>query len=202
MNTRRRGCLKAASLALPRLPRTVWSSLAAVVCSCSCLTVEAWSQEQSASPLPVAVGSRIRIQAPTVVPGRIEGTVIQLDGKSLLVGANGRTSVSVPRQAITQLEVSTGRHGHALLGMGIGAAIGAGAGAALGSTGCVPAVGCGQSYSGGAAAVGAVAGAAWGAGIGALIKTDRWSGVPLERAQISLGPIRGGGFRVSLAMGF
>jgi hypothetical protein len=184
MNTWRRGCLKAA-----------------VVCSFFILCAEAGSQEQLASPFPLTVGSRIRLLAPTVVTGRIEGMVIQLDGRSMLVGANGRTPVSVPHQAITRLEVSTGRRGHALLGLGIGAAVGAGLGAALGSTGCVPAVGCGQSYSGGAAAVGAVGGAAWGAGIGALIRTDRWSAVPLERLRLSLGPIRGG-LRISLAVDF
>jgi hypothetical protein len=148
------------------------------------------------------VGSRIRLQAPTVVTERIEGTVIRVDAESLLVGGNDRAPVSVPRQAITRLEVSTGRHGHALLGMGIGAAIGAGLGAAWGSTGCLPAVGCGKSYSGAAALGGALGGGLWGAGIGALIKTDHWSAVPLAPVRVSLGLPRRGGFRLSLSVAF
>src|SRR5512146_1142520 len=130
MNAECWGCLGTAVQFLRRFVRTVCPAVVVAACTLFVLSAEAWSQEQPASPLPVTVGSRIRLQAPTVVTGRIEGMVVHLDGKSLLVGGNERTPVSVPRQAITQLEISTGRHGHALLGMGIGAAIGAGLGAA------------------------------------------------------------------------
>jgi hypothetical protein len=202
MNAKRWGCLESAELSLRCLLRTLCPSVVVVACSLLALSAEARSHEQPASLLPVSVGSRVRLQAPMVVLGRIEGTVIKLDGKSLLVAGSERTPVSVPRQAITQLEVSHGRHGHALLGMGMGAAIGAVLGAAVGSTGCVPAVGCGDSYSGGAAALGALGGGLWGAGIGALIRTERWSAVPLGQVGVSLGPPRRGGFRLSVSLAF
>ena len=41
-----------------------------------------------------------------------------------------------------------------------------------------------------------------GAGIGALIKSDRWSPVPLENVRISLAPTRGHGLGLSLSLRF
>ena len=41
-----------------------------------------------------------------------------------------------------------------------------------------------------------------GVGIGALIKTDRWSSVPLERVQFGLAPTRGKGLGLALSMTF
>jgi hypothetical protein len=159
----------------------------------------AFPQEESRASPSITVGSRIRLLAPAVVTGRIEGMVIQLDGKSLLVGGEDRTPVSVSREAITQLEVSTGRHRQTLKGMCIGAGIGALLGFA---TGCVPMVGCDERNRGGAALIYALPGALYGAGIGALIKRDRWSAVPLDRLRVTLVPTRGRGLGLSLSMSF
>lgn len=185
--------------ALTRLPWTISSSLAAVAYLSFIFAADVWSQEQQASPLPVIVGSRIRLLAPTVVTGRIEGVLIHLDEQALLVGGADRPPTSVPRQAIERLEVKTGRRGHKLMGM----LIGAGAGALLGiANPCVAMVGCDPRNTGGAALIDGLAGAGWGAGIGALIRTDRWSTVPPESVRVRLGPARGGGVRLSMSVGF
>jgi len=154
------------------------------------------SQEEPSISSPITAGNRIRLVAPAAVTGRIEGTVIQLDGKSLLVGGNGRRPISVPREAITQLEVSTGRRRQTLKGLWLGAGIGAlWMGAACGlyadcDDGASPILG------------GAASGALLGAGIGALIKRDRWSTVPLDRVRIAIVPTPRRGVRLFLAVGF
>ncbi len=132
---------------------------------------------------------------------------MEMDDKSLLVSADDRIPVRVSRQAITRLEVSTGRHRLALKGMIIGAGIGA---ALIGpvyhsdakSSNCDNAlVPCTTSLAG-AEAVGIFVGAIYGAGIGALIKSDRWSAVPLEHVRVSLGPTRGRGVVLSASVVF
>jgi hypothetical protein len=42
----------------------------------------------------------------------------------------------------------------------------------------------------------------YGAGIGALIKRDRWREVPLERVRVSLAKTRGRGVALSLSVPF
>jgi hypothetical protein len=42
---------------------------------------------------------------------------------------------------------------------------------------------------------------ATGAGVGALVKTERWERVPLREASIQLSPVRGG-LQVRVALGF
>jgi hypothetical protein len=123
--------------------------------------------------------------------------VIQTDEQSVLVGINGRVPLSVPRQAITQLEVSTGRERQAFHGM----LIGAGIGALVGATGCLPAVGCGHPSA--EDVLGSAAGGAlYGAAIGALVKRDHWSAVPLDQVRVSIGPTRARGVRLSLSVAF
>jgi len=157
------------------------------------------SQEGPTMFSPITVGSRIRLLAPTAVTGRIEGMVVQLNGSSLLVAGNDRTPVSVSRQAITQLEVSTGRHRQTLKGMCIGAGLGALFGVA---NPCIAMVGCDERNRGEAALIYGLSGAAWGAGIGALIKRDRWSAVPLDQLRLTLVPTPGRGVSGSVSLSF
>jgi len=175
-------------------------SLGAAVLLVSMLAVaaEAGPDETQSSTSSILVGTRIRFHAPSVVNGRVEGIVIEKDSESLLVGINDRVPLRVSRQAITQLDVSMGRHRPVLKGALIGAAIGMTCSAiTLGSDS--------SSTSGDIAAgigLGAVGGAVWGAGIGALFKTDSWSSVPLERIQVGLGPTRGRGVALKVSVGF
>lgn len=165
---------------------------AAVLASMLFVQGEAWSEEQVKAVSPIALGGRVRLRAPTAVQGRIKGTVMEMDEKSLLVSADDRTPVRVPRQAITQLEVSTGRHSKALKGMLIGAAIGG-----------VVGVYCDLDCNAAAVhAAGAVSGAVGGLLVGALFHGDRWSSVPLESVRVSVAPARGRGLALSLSLGW
>jgi hypothetical protein len=74
---------------------------------------------------PIAVGSKVRLLAPATIQGPIEGTVMEMDEESLLISTKDHRPLRVSWQAITQADVSTGRRGHALKGMLIGAPIGA-----------------------------------------------------------------------------
>ena len=88
------------------------------------LPAEGRAQERSSWSSAIAVGSRIRLSPPTLVEGRIEGIVIEMDEEGLLLGINDRVPLRVARQAITQMDVSTGQHSQALKGALVGAGIG------------------------------------------------------------------------------
>ncbi len=178
----------------------VGSLLLAAVLTLLLLPDEARSQDQVAPTIRPTVGSTVRLWAPTVADGRIEGKVVRADERSLWVGGGGEP-LSVPRHAITRFEISTGRHSHVWTGLGIGAAAG---GLLGGASGCFPMVGCGGDAGQhlGAAAVGAVAGAGWGALIGACVHGERWRTVPLEQVHLALAPARGGGLGLTVAYSF
>jgi len=99
----------------------------------------------------------------------------------------------------TQLEVSTGRHRNAGKGLLIGAASGTALFALIppcaGSEAEQPCPTKAQMVG-----IGAVGGAAWGALIGALIKSDRWTSAPLAPTRLSLAPTRGRGVKASLTV--
>ena len=183
-----------------RAPRITRACFAAVVGSMLLLPAEAWSQGLPEAA-PVTVGSRVRILAPTAFKGRVEGLIIEMDDKSLLLGINDRVPLRISRQAITELDVSMGQHRHALKGaiIGVGVALAMSGFIALATRSDQG----GNSQSGGAYfGLTLASGAIWGAGIGALSKGDRWSTVPLEKVRVSLGPTRGHGFKLSVSLGF
>jgi hypothetical protein len=95
--------------------------------------------------LSLTPGTRIRIQAPEVFPGKVVGTVNALSADSLTIQVPGRSEpVSVLRDKIARLEVSDGPRSR-----GVDAAIGAGIGAGIGAVGgAVADSGKGQSNCG------------------------------------------------------
>jgi hypothetical protein len=153
--------------------------------------------QESSDGSPVLVGSKVRISTPTVVGGRFEGIVSQMDDQSLVVLQDNHPW-RVSRQAITSLEVGTGEKRRALKGLIIGAPIGAVI--FLVPTGIPARRSASDSVH--LAGFGVFMGAAYGAGIGALIKSERWSPVPLERVHLSVAPTRGRGLGLSLSVGF
>lgn len=187
-------------------PRSTRRSRYPVVAFLTCMLLlpcEVKSQEQ-AQAAPIALGTRVRILAPTVVGKRIEGMVVEIDEKSLLVGMDDRAPLRVPRQAITQLEVSMGKHRRVLKGAIIGAGIGA-AMMVLGASTLGQLDGSSSDSTGEVAyglAVGLGGGAIWGAAIGAMVKRDRWSRIPPERVRVNLAPTRGRGVQLSLSLAF
>jgi hypothetical protein len=146
----------------------------------------AWAQSSPA--YPVVVGSRIRIEVPTVLEGRFEGTVKEIDEQSLLIELENRPVIRVPRQAITQLDVSLGRRRQFRKGAMIGAGIGVLVIFGLNGEGIEESGVTKFEYI----AVGLIPGAIWGAGIGALVKAERWAAVPIAPASVSSPAIRGG----------
>ncbi len=173
------------------------SYLVVVLISTIFLPGETRSQGQLISIYPITVGSRIRLLATTIAKRRIEGTIIEMDERSLLVGIEADSTLRVPRQAITNLDVSLGKQRKADMGFIIGGGIGVIMVAIIFS-----------SYLRGSeawfdfAAIGFVEVGLLGAGIGALIKIDRWSAVPIELVHVGLAPTQGRGMRLSLSLGF
>lgn len=187
--------------------RTHWvirSCLTPVLAPMLLLSSEVRSQDLPATTFPMTVGSRVRLLAPTVAQGRLEGMLVEMSEQSLVVDMGKSRLVSVSRQAITQFEVSRGRHHHALVGMVIGAGVGGAlAEVTLGDRNyCEAIVVCRTNHRWEALRLGLVAGGVLGAGVGALIKTDRWSPVPLDRVRVSIAPTRERGVGLSVAIGF
>jgi hypothetical protein len=187
--------------------RVAQSPFILVVAATLALLGEARSAEQSEAMGPIVVGSKIRFQASTTIQGPVEGTVMEMDHESLLVSTENQRPLRVPRQAITQLEVSTGRRGHARTGLIIGAAVGAAIGAVLPlDSGCTQTQLAAKDSScvssrGALIAYAVVGDAGLGALVGHLIKSDRWSSVSPERIRVSLAPTRGRGARFSMSVG-
>lgn len=159
---------------------------------------EAHPQDQPLPPSAIAVGTKVRIVAPAAVDGRVSGLVLGMDDKSLLI-ATDDARLSVPRSAITQIEVSTGKRRRALRGMLIGAGVGVVALAVTAGTACTS--DCDEGW-GEVVLLGAGMGALYGAGIGALIKTDRWATAPLASVRVALAPVRGRGAQLQVVLRF
>jgi len=125
----------------------------------------------------------------------------------------GDNRFSLPTQSVTRLELKTGSKRHWLIGLAAGAAVGL----AVGATSDVDPVACKYDYNyecsrGEALAIYGLGFAGLGAGVGALVKTDRWTPVALD----ALGPpaprvsgvaprlraLPSGGVELGLAIGF
>jgi hypothetical protein len=99
-------------------------------CGCfSAFSYAAAAGEDATPQLSLAPGTRIRIQAPEVFPGKVVGTVAAVSADSLSIQVPGRSEpVPVLREKIAQLDVSAGPRSR-----GVDAAIGAGIGAVGGA---------------------------------------------------------------------
>ena len=140
------------------------------------------------SRLPQA-GARIRLTAPGVAPGRVVGNLIAVDETFMTVLQEGSLSLHIRLDAITSFEVSTSRD----RGWKKGGAIGAGFGALLGLGMHKPGEGgcnlddylC-ASDPGSTRASLVVLSALYGAGIGALRKSDHWTAIPVQELHSSI----------------
>jgi hypothetical protein len=90
--------------------------------------------------------------------------------------------VHVAMPAITKLDVRTGGRGHAIQGAGLGFLLGFVIGLAAGDD---PPGGFMETRidAGGKAMLGGIGLGLIGAGVGAFIKSDKWSEVPLDRVR-------------------
>jgi hypothetical protein len=152
---------------------------------------------------PLKPGDRIRATAPTLSPSPLVGTVVAFEANSLMV-QRGTGTRRLSLASLTRLEMSQGRRSHAALGAGIGLLVGAGVGAVIGS-GCkaiiVPVSSEGGCIAVGAAVIGG-AGALVGAVTGALVRTERWAEVPLDRLRVSFTSDRGGALKIRASLRF
>ncbi len=164
--------------------------------SMPCLPVLA----DEASSAPLAEGDRVRVRASGAADRAIVGRLLRADQGALAVTRDDGSVVDVPRSAIQALETLRGRRSQANKGAAIGA--GAGAGVVLAQTaaegGCDPDRG-GCAVNVAAGLVYAALGALVGAGIGSMVRTDRWVKVDPGRVKVSVAPTRRGvAFSVSL----
>ncbi|NIM51536.1 MAG: hypothetical protein GTN62_12050 [Gemmatimonadales bacterium] len=145
-------------------------------------------------------GARVRVTVPHLGLTRHAATFETLRGDTLVVVAD--SVIYCTLASVTRLDAHQGRRGHPAQGALIGLAVGAVAGGVTGAVGCGTSWWCttqkGVSLG---AVIGGLTGALLGTGIGALIKTDRWEQVPLDRLRVSVLPQRDGRsvFAVSIA---
>jgi hypothetical protein len=164
------------------------------------------------------MGARVRLQTMAAPGAWIKGILVSADSASVaLVPENapplGANQLRVPSASVGRFELQTGSKRHWLRGLVAGVALGV----ALGFTVDVDPVACEYDYNyacsrGEAVAYAAVGSGALGAGIGALIKTERWAPVALEALAPPSPPVSGivprlrvlprGGVELGLAVGF
>ncbi len=153
---------------------------------------------------PVAVGTRVRVTAPTLDIDKYDGT--------LQAWADDRVTVDTLQVALaqlTRLDVYRGRKSNwgkgALIGGSVLGAAGLGLSIAWVGNGCEGFDGCNDQE----AAIVAVStvitfagGALLGAVTGAFIKSDKWEEVPLDQLRVSFVPQRDGRFAFGLSVAF
>jgi hypothetical protein len=136
------------------------------------------------------MGARVRLQTSAAPGSWIRGILVSADSASIaLVPENapplGANQLRVPSASVARFELRTGSKRHWLYGLAVGAALGV----AVGFAADVDAVACEYNYDyscsrGEALAYGVLGVGALGTGVGALIKTDKWTPVALD----ALGP--------------
>jgi hypothetical protein len=162
---------------------------------------DAMAQDQ-----PLQPGQRVRVTAPGLGINRQVATFDGLAGDALVVTAD--STMRWPLANVTRLDVHRGRGVSATRwvamsvgGLALGAGIGWGIGKAIDES-CEGTF-CLDLAQGWGLGVGAAIGFVAGFTAGALIKTDRWEEVPLDRLRVSVGPQRGGrGFALGVAVRF
>ncbi len=158
---------------------------------CVVLTGASAGAQDAVSPLP---GARLRVTARAVAPQPIVGSLGEITEREMILAVSASDRIRVPRAGMERVEWSRGRHGNALKGLLFGAAIGAVFVAVAGCSGET----CSTEDYLLFAASGAGLGALPGAGVGALVKTERWSELPVPNLRVTVGPIPNQGVGVRL----
>ena len=143
---------------------------------------------------PVMSGSRVRIHAPTAIAKPLQGHVIEVTDRAIVI-LTGSSTLQVPRDAVTRLEVATGRRSNwkkgALAGLLLYGVMSPliveldrgstrEAGGDCGSGECV---GYPEVIAGGAL-IGAV--------VGHFVKSDRWTPIDPQAASVGIAANRKG----------
>lgn len=161
----------------------------------ACLAGPAHAEETQSVP----AGTLVRVKAPSVSKGRIEGTLVSVSEQQIVLALPDSEPRTIPRSAVTRFEWSRGYHRHPIPGAIVGGLLG---GAFLGyaSLGLCDAAECSVSLA--AVGVGFALGALPGAGVGALIKTREWTEVHPSRVKFRVAPVRGRGVAAQLTLRF
>jgi hypothetical protein len=136
------------------------------------------AQSPASSPLTPGVRVRVTVREAGGTSRTHVGPLRTFDGEALTLtaGDSAQHSVSLARPSITRVEVSRGRRGNAGRGALLGAVLGL-AVVALSESGCEGECEPRDNY--GLLVAGAtVGGAAVGAGIGSLMRSERWESLP------------------------
>jgi len=148
-------------------------------------------------PLVLETGDKIRWRLATEKTG--QGVVREVGPDWLRVEDKRGASLRLDKTALQSLAAVRGKKrnplGGALIGFLPGAAFGAFAAGAMCDYGSPCSYGTAALVVGGMTAV-------VGAGVGALIKTDRWQQAPVSRVRFALAPAKGGGVRAALKLSF
>lgn len=167
-----------------------------------------------AAPRWPAPGTRVRVTGPCLAgaptpPGscRVTGDFVR-SNDGVIVIARADSTFQVRVADLDRLEISRGTRSRWLPGAGAGLIVGGVATWAItyhgGSTSpCDRSANqdaLSASECAGVVALGAVAGAALGAGIGSLIRTERWETIRGDGLDIGLAPGRGAQIRVRLGL--
>jgi hypothetical protein len=148
----------------------------------------------------LAQGARVRVTAHGAARRQLTGSLLTLDEKTLTIVDSDGQAVKIPREIVTHLDVSWGRKRNVLPGLLIGAAAGGLIAAILPLCDSYDGT-CstrGELITGGVIAFGGI-----GAGVGALVRSDKWVEMPMGRVRVGLQPIparRGAG--LALTLGF
>jgi hypothetical protein len=130
--------------------------------------------------------------------------VTELQSDTLvLLSEGGGSTIPIPTSDLEQIAVSQGRKSHAIFGLLVGAGVGLASAAGLAIWACnADDDGCtsGQVV-GGVLALSAIGGGL-GAGIGALIKTERWreASIPASPPPVGLGFGEDGSVRLAFSL--
>jgi len=177
--------------------RVLRSSFLAIVALAVSPAIGSAQQSEEVWPIAaVVVGSRVRL---STVGGELRGVVAALDEKTLALRGQDGPPIPIPMTSITALDISIRSKRQTLKGLCIAVPIFA----LIGLTRSVDPNNCGAESGNACSRALAVAGstltgAALGAGIGALIKSDRWAPVTLNSPRSDAGPQGTHGFRVAV----
>ena len=152
----------------------------------------------------VQKGDRVRLQAPRISSGQLVGEVIELEGDALvLLSEGGGSTIDISTFDLEHIAVSQGRKSNAILGLLVGAGVGIASAAGLAIWFCnSDDDGCTSGQVVGAVLTLSAIGAGVGAGMGALIKTERWreASIPTSPPPVGLGFGRDGSVRLAFSL--
>lgn len=160
----------------------------------------------TAQAQPLQFGRKVRVTAPSLGIRRSEATFEYFANGMVVLRVD--STIQCPIASVVRLDVFQGTKSHIDKGAFWGGVAGGTLGLAAGVVWMVECANGGfvcpdHPYTTLILAVpGFVAGAVLGTGIGALIRTDRWEEVPLDRLRMSLAPQRVGQLGIGLSLGF